>query len=111
MAVGTVKTNRKGLPKKSFSKKLKKGEMHLFKGSLMAMKWRHTRDVWMISTVHGHQMVEVMGRPGLSQAPIFKPQTDDDPAHAFNQTFILKPIADSFYVEHDIFRLNLHHAA
>ncbi|UYV83867.1 NUTF2 [Cordylochernes scorpioides] len=38
-------------------------------------------------------------------------QTDDDPAHAFNQTFILKPIADSFYVEHDIFRLNLHHAA
>ncbi|UYV65293.1 PGBD5 [Cordylochernes scorpioides] len=75
MAVGTVKTNRKGLPKKSFSKKLKKGEeMHLFKGSLMAMKWRHTRDVWMISTVHDHQMVEVMGRPGLSQAPIFKPQ-------------------------------------
>ncbi|UYV82045.1 PGBD5 [Cordylochernes scorpioides] len=75
MAVGTVKTIRKGLPKNSFSKKLKKGEeMHLFKGSLMAMKWRHTRDVWMISTVHDHQMVEVMGRPGLSQAPIFKPQ-------------------------------------
>ena len=35
-------------------------------------------------------------------------KTDDDPPHTFNQTFVLKPINDSFYVEHDIFRLALH---
>lgn len=35
-------------------------------------------------------------------------KTDDDPAHTFNQTFILKPADGSFYVEHDIFRLALH---
>ncbi|XP_022667725.1 probable nuclear transport factor 2 [Varroa jacobsoni] len=36
-------------------------------------------------------------------------KTDDDPPHSFNQVFILKPIGDSFYLEHDIFRLALHH--
>lgn len=35
-------------------------------------------------------------------------KTDDDPPHTFNQTFILKPADQSFYVEHDIFRLALH---
>ncbi|KAH7982232.1 hypothetical protein HPB52_003510 [Rhipicephalus sanguineus] len=38
-------------------------------------------------------------------------KTDDDPAHTFNQVFVLKPIGDSFYVEHDVFRLALHHTA
>lgn len=38
-------------------------------------------------------------------------KTDDDPPHSFNQLFILKPSGDSFYVEHDVFRLALHHAA
>ncbi|KAG8202073.1 hypothetical protein JTE90_010436 [Oedothorax gibbosus] len=36
-------------------------------------------------------------------------KTDDDPPHTFHQTFVLKSIADSFYVQHDIFRLALHH--
>ncbi|KAH9416163.1 putative nuclear transport factor 2 [Dermatophagoides pteronyssinus] len=35
-------------------------------------------------------------------------KTDDDPPHTFNQTFVLKPMADTFFVEHDIFRLALH---
>lgn len=35
-------------------------------------------------------------------------KTDDDPPHTFNQTFVLKPSADTFFVEHDIFRLALH---
>lgn len=35
-------------------------------------------------------------------------KTDDDPPHTFIQTFILKPANNSFYVEHDIFRLALH---
>lgn len=36
-------------------------------------------------------------------------QTDDDPPHTFHQTFVLKSLGESFYVEHDIFRLALHH--
>lgn len=35
-------------------------------------------------------------------------QTDDDPPLTYSQTFTLKPIASSFYVQHDIFRLGLH---
>ncbi|XP_053625293.1 probable nuclear transport factor 2 isoform X2 [Plodia interpunctella] len=35
-------------------------------------------------------------------------QTDDDQPHGYLQTFVLKPIGNSFYVEHDIFRLALH---
>ncbi|XP_017880820.1 probable nuclear transport factor 2 isoform X2 [Ceratina calcarata] len=35
-------------------------------------------------------------------------QTDEDQPHAYIQTFVLKPIGVSFYVQHDIFRLALH---
>ncbi|XP_035722657.1 probable nuclear transport factor 2 isoform X2 [Vespa mandarinia] len=35
-------------------------------------------------------------------------QTDEDQPHAYIQTFVLKPIGISFYVQHDIFRLALH---
>ncbi|XP_026272490.1 probable nuclear transport factor 2 isoform X2 [Frankliniella occidentalis] len=35
-------------------------------------------------------------------------QTDEDPAHGYIQTFVLKPIGTSFYVQHDVFRLALH---
>lgn len=35
-------------------------------------------------------------------------KTDDDPPHTFNQTFVLKTANDTFFVEHDIFRLALH---
>ncbi|RWS04532.1 nuclear transport factor 2-like protein [Dinothrombium tinctorium] len=35
-------------------------------------------------------------------------KTDEDPPHTFNQVFVLKPLGDSFYIEHDIFRLAFH---
>ncbi|CRK92180.1 CLUMA_CG005760, isoform A [Clunio marinus] len=38
-------------------------------------------------------------------------QTDGDPPHDYTQTFILKPIGNSFFVQHDIFRLALHDMA
>ena len=34
-------------------------------------------------------------------------KTDDDPPHSYTQTFVLKPMETSFYVAHDVFRLNL----
>ncbi|XP_062538248.1 probable nuclear transport factor 2 isoform X2 [Armigeres subalbatus] len=38
-------------------------------------------------------------------------QTDDDQPHAYTQTFVLKPIGTSFFVQHDVFRLALHDMA
>ncbi|XP_041977213.1 probable nuclear transport factor 2 isoform X1 [Aricia agestis] len=35
-------------------------------------------------------------------------QCDDDPPHPYMQTFVLKPLGDSFFVQHDIFRLGIH---
>jgi len=45
---------------------------------------------------------------GVLVAVLGQLKTDDDPPHTFNQVFVLKPVNDSFYVEHDIFRLALH---
>ena len=35
-------------------------------------------------------------------------KTDDDPPHSFSQTFVLKPLGESFFLQHDIFRLGIH---
>uniref|UniRef100_A0A182PF40 NTF2-related export protein n=1 Tax=Anopheles epiroticus TaxID=199890 RepID=A0A182PF40_9DIPT len=36
---------------------------------------------------------------------------DDDPPHAYSQTFVLKPLGGTFFCAHDIFRLNIHNSA
>ncbi|KAI5638536.1 nuclear transport factor 2 (NTF2) domain-containing protein [Phthorimaea operculella] len=36
---------------------------------------------------------------------------DEDPPHAYTQTFVLKPLGESFFVQHDIFRLSIHDVA
>ncbi|XP_046427256.1 probable nuclear transport factor 2 isoform X1 [Neodiprion virginianus] len=35
-------------------------------------------------------------------------QADEDPPHAFSQIFVLKPLGNSFFCQHDIFRLGIH---
>lgn len=57
-AVGTVRKNRKKkVP--PMSEKLKKGEIQFrSSGTLLALKWMDNKEVWMLSTVHGPQMVE-----------------------------------------------------
>ncbi|XP_011691655.1 PREDICTED: probable nuclear transport factor 2 isoform X1 [Wasmannia auropunctata] len=35
-------------------------------------------------------------------------QADEDPPHAFSQCFVLKPMGNSYYCQHDIFRLSIH---
>ncbi|XP_064466438.1 probable nuclear transport factor 2 [Ornithodoros turicata] len=63
----------------------------------------------------GHQITAIDCQPmfdgGILISVLGQLKTDDDPAHTFTQVFVLKPIADSFYVEHDVFRLALHHTA
>ncbi|GLH03807.1 Uncharacterized protein GBIM_09650 [Gryllus bimaculatus] len=38
-------------------------------------------------------------------------QCDDDPPHAYSQVFVLKPLGNSFFCQHDIFRLGIHDTA
>jgi len=38
-------------------------------------------------------------------------KTDDDIPQSFMQNFVLRPAQDSFFIEHDIFRLVLHNIA
>lgn len=38
-------------------------------------------------------------------------KTDDDPPQSFVQNFVLKPSGDSYYIQHDAFRLVLHNVA
>merc|ERR1711953_77278 len=37
-------------------------------------------------------------------------KTDDDPPQSFTQAFVLKPANDSFFIQHDMFRLVIHNA-
>lgn len=48
-------------------------------------------------TMDGGVVVMVMGQL----------KTDDDPPHRFIQTFVLKPANNTFFVQHDLFRLCL----
>lgn len=38
-------------------------------------------------------------------------QCDEDPPHSYMQTFVLKPLGDAFFVQHDVFRLSIHESA
>ena len=38
-------------------------------------------------------------------------KTDEDPPHGFSQCFVLKPLGQSWFIAHDVFRLALHHVA
>ena len=38
-------------------------------------------------------------------------QTDEDPPHGYTQIFVLKPEGNTWFIQHDVFRLALHHVA
>ncbi|XP_064639800.1 piggyBac transposable element-derived protein 4-like [Lineus longissimus] len=62
-AVGTIRSNRKGLPVQMKQKRLKKGEScEYYRGKLMALKWRDKKDVHMLSTYHNGTKVDVRQR-------------------------------------------------
>ena len=41
----------------------------------------------------------------------YKWKTDDDPPHSYTQTFVLKSLNSSWFIQHDIFRVALHNVA
>ncbi|CAH1955584.1 unnamed protein product [Acanthoscelides obtectus] len=58
--IGTIRKNRKGLPKEVVDKKLKKGEVAAMenKDGITLLKWKDQRDVLVLSTKHDAEMVE-----------------------------------------------------
>jgi hypothetical protein len=64
-AVGTVMSNRKEMPKQAFSVKLNKGEkISRQRDHLLAIKWKDTRDVLLLTSVHEDEVVEAPSSRG-----------------------------------------------
>lgn len=69
---GTLRANRKGVPKEIIAKKLKKGESFSLKSNknVMVNKWRDKRDLLMLSTKDVGDMVDVqLKRNKIVQKP------------------------------------------
>nr|BAF82020.1 piggyBac transposase Uribo1 [Xenopus laevis] len=70
LACGTVRQNRKGLPKELVDKKLKRGEVHALRtDELLALKFADTKNVFMLTTIHNESVVvqHRRGRPAKSK--------------------------------------------
>ena len=58
-ALGTVRRDRKGLPLILRETRLQKGDIvSSMDDSILALKWRDKRDVYMLSTYHGSDMLK-----------------------------------------------------
>lgn len=69
--VGTLKINRKGVPRAVKDAKLKKGELIAqHSGSVTVMKWHDKRNVVMISTYHDTEMKTEKRRGKEKQKPV-----------------------------------------
>lgn len=75
-ACGTVRTNRKGVPK-AFSavKRMKQGDgIFRRKGNLLAVKFHDKRDIHMLTTFHEAKLL-VTDRVNKNNEPVVKPNT------------------------------------
>ena len=75
VACGTVRANRKGLPKALGKAKLKSGESCFRrKNEMLALRWCDKRAVYMISTMHCAVEVHTGKREYRTGLPIYKPK-------------------------------------
>jgi hypothetical protein len=75
-ACGTVRRNRKGLPK--HTEKLKKGEMKAYHtDTISAQIWKDKREVSMLTTLHPAQLTDT-GKRTYRNEPIIKPECVQD---------------------------------
>ena len=74
--IGTVRVNRKNMPREIKETKLKKGEvMALFSHKLMALKWHDKKEVTMLSTVHDKAGMTNTGKKRrTTNDPLVKPK-------------------------------------
>ncbi|XP_041420032.1 piggyBac transposable element-derived protein 4-like [Xenopus laevis] len=66
LACGTVNRNRKGLPRDLITKKLSRGEIYALRNDeLLAIQYRDTRNVFMLTTIHDASVIaeQRVGRP------------------------------------------------
>lgn len=81
-ACGTVRKDRKGLPENVCTATLQKGEViSSVDDSVMALKWKDKRDVFMISTYHNNSMMTKTRRSRAADGgveDIQKPQVVED---------------------------------
>lgn len=67
---GTMKKNRKDLPRELKEKKLKKGEIVAYqKGKMCAMKWADKKPLCLLSTIHNADMAVVQTRTEEKKKP------------------------------------------
>lgn len=67
-ACGTVREDRKGMPKKQFKAKMKKGEVKkaMLEGNVQAIKWMDKRPVRILTSIHDTSMVPKRRRSRLA---------------------------------------------
>ena len=72
--IGTLRSNRKGLPKQVTSCKLKKGEVSAMENGsgIVALKWHDKRDVLILSTKHDDTMSQT-GKKNRHNEAVVKP--------------------------------------
>lgn len=75
--IGTVRANRKEMPKQFMKVKLKKGDaIAMSANNILAVKWKDRKDVHVLSTLHenlGMEMVRVRTKRGGGQENVVKP--------------------------------------
>ena len=65
---GTVRTNRRGIPKTFREKKLKKGEVTTYNdGQILGLKWMDKRPVAVLTTIHDNSMMTITRRTRSSE--------------------------------------------
>lgn len=69
--VGTLRKNRRGLPKKVTSTKLKKGQYYAeeSRDGITVLKWKDKRDVLVLSTKHSVRFLEITKRGKVVKKP------------------------------------------
>ncbi|XP_022837335.1 piggyBac transposable element-derived protein 4-like [Spodoptera litura] len=69
--VGTVRKNRKGLPKEVIDAKLKRGEYKAAESNdgITCLKWKDKRDVYVLSTKHTDRFVNIQQRGKTIRKP------------------------------------------
>lgn len=69
-AIGTLRSNRKGIPQEMVEKKLKAGEsFHLYSQKYMLVKYKDKKDIYLISTIHTDRKMTVKSKGKFVDKP------------------------------------------
>ena len=70
-ACGTVRPNRRGIPQRLVESRLSRGERACLRcNNLLAVKWRDSRNVFVLSTLHADTAVQIPTATGVVEKPL-----------------------------------------